>query len=160
MNTTIGSFRPCCWEDVDDDCLLPALPDSLWCAKHTAWAQRGYDPGMDALNQRRNVPTPPPNPKSPIQNPKSADALNARRDLPPTTGTCERTASAHTKQALICARMRSQSKIRFARRAHSPHIANEDLRQRVNEISDIKSKRQAFLQANDEFGYPYHAEKR
>jgi hypothetical protein len=40
------------------------------------------------------------------------------------------------------------------------HIANEDLRQRVNEISDVKSKRQAFLQANDEFGYPYHVEKR
>jgi hypothetical protein len=56
MNTTIGSFRPCCWEDVDDDCLAPALPDSLWCAKHTAWAQRGYDPGTDALNNRRNLP--------------------------------------------------------------------------------------------------------
>jgi hypothetical protein len=39
------------------------------------------------------------------------------------------------------------------------HIANEDLRQRVNEISDIKSTRQAFLQANDEFGYPYRVEK-
>ena len=40
------------------------------------------------------------------------------------------------------------------------NIAGEDLRRRVNEISDVKSKREAFLQANDEFGYPYHVEKR
>jgi hypothetical protein len=68
MNTTIGSYRPCCWEDVDDDCLAPALPDSLWCAKHTAWAQGGYDPGMDALNQRRNVP-PTANGQRPLRSP-------------------------------------------------------------------------------------------
>ena len=54
MNT-IGSFRPCCWEGVDDDCLAPALPDSLWCAKHTAWAKHGYDPGMDALNELQDL---------------------------------------------------------------------------------------------------------
>jgi hypothetical protein len=69
MNTTIGSFRPCCGEDVDDDCLAPALPDSLWCANRTAWAQRGYDPGMDALNARRNLP--PSRPQSEIANRQS-----------------------------------------------------------------------------------------
>jgi hypothetical protein len=68
MNTTIGSFRPC-WERADDDCLLPALPASLWCAKHAAWAQRAYDPGMDALNARRNLP--PSYPQSEIANRES-----------------------------------------------------------------------------------------
>jgi hypothetical protein len=39
------------------------------------------------------------------------------------------------------------------------HIANEDLRQRVNEISDAKAKREVWLQANEAFNYPCRTEK-
>lgn len=337
VNTAIDSVRPCCWEDVGDDCLAPALPDSLWCVKHTAWAKAGYDPGLDALNARRNLPprangeqptaAPPEEPprrstQRPEEHPRSSpqpreeyprsspatsreptppsgfedthsDSFNqpktgipgtghldpgarprpgrpsaarcsattragtpcrayARRppgdaDFRPSPSTLLRspalciyhdpeyrgTLRAHARdggrafsnahfgppdpldeimdlpldlsdrgsvQAVIDGVLRmhlsaqipprrsaailqilnlavrnvagSQSPAAFAQSYNRAapqflhtskravkHIANEDVRQRVNEISDVKSKRQALLQANAEFGYPYRVEK-